>query len=187
MSPFCAKKEHNSITNTNSTTMFMITKLFSEEKKDSKYVSCNNKTLKDVKSNKPYVGFQQGRKDSGRLHGKISFFTKWSPNPKIYTKYQMDAQYILYSDCTENSDCDASCKPGKCEPLSPNCPLPPILQLAPASNYLSSSFSRTVATPVQQLLTASFSYLPPLFCLKLQASVHSGVSEVQNTPLCLFQ
>ena len=49
MSPFCAKKEHNSITNTNSTTMFMITKLFSEEKKDSKYVSCNNKTLKDVK------------------------------------------------------------------------------------------------------------------------------------------
>ena len=56
MSPFCAKKEHNSITNTNSTTMFMITKLFSEEKKDSKYVSCNNKTLKDVKSNKPYVG-----------------------------------------------------------------------------------------------------------------------------------
>ena len=185
MSPFCAKKEHNSITNTNSTTMFMITKLFSEEKEIQNTFLATTKHWK--MSNKPYVGFQQGRKDSGRLHGKISFLTKWSPNPKIYTKYQMDAQYILYSDCTENSDCDASCKPGRSEPLSPNCPLPPILQLAPASNYLSSSFSRTVATPVQQLLTASFSYLPPLFCLKLQASVHSGVSEVQNTPLCLFQ
>ena len=107
-------------------------------------------------SNKPYVGFQQGRKDSGRLHGKIS------PNPKIYTKYQMDAQYILYSDCTENSDCDASCKPGRSEPLSPNCPLPPILQLAPASNYPSSSFSsRTLSVHSSPTTVDCLLLLPP--------------------------
>ena len=133
------------------------------------------------------VSSKEGRTPGGSMVKYLSSQND-RPSPRYTPSIKwMRSIHILYSDCTENSDCDASCQPGRSEPLSPNCPLPPILQLAPASNYLSSSFSRTVATPVQQLLTASFSYFPPLFCLKLQASVHSGVSEVQNTPLCLFQ
>ena len=33
-------------------------------------------------SNKPYVGFQQGRKDSGRLHGKIFSSQNDRPSPR---------------------------------------------------------------------------------------------------------